>query len=422
MKTLACSTAQEALSLLPATANVFIHTAAATPKLLVEAMAKEYERLEKISVYSLHTEWEATYLDEPYADKFQVHTFFVGGNIRKKVWEGKASYIPMFLHEIPRYIRSGLLPIDVALVTLSPPDKRGFCSLGVSVDTTKAACEQAKYIIAEINPNMPQTIGDGLIHISQVSAFIEADYPIFEAPAPELTEVDLLIGKNVASLIEDRATLQMGIGAIPNAVLAALGNHKDLGVHTEMFSDGIVDLVEKGVITGKYKHTHPGTIVSGFVMGTRKVYDFIDQNPMVRMLDIAYVNNPNVIRKNQRVTAINSCIEVDLLGQVCADSIGHKQYSGVGGQLDFISGASLSENGKPIIALPSTTKHGESRIVPYLKQGASVVTTRAHVHYIVTEYGIADLYGKDIKQRAKALIDIAHPKERENLEKQFFAF
>jgi acyl-CoA hydrolase len=338
--------------------------------------------------------------------------------VRKAVNEGRGDYIPVFLSEVPSLFRNNILPLDVALLQVSPPDQHGFCSLGVSVDVSRAAAETATKLIAQINPRMPRTHGDGMIHISRFDAAIEYKTPLPEHLIPEPGEEELRIGRYCAELIDDGATLQMGIGAIPNAVLRALTNHKDLGVHTEMFSDGIIDLVEKGVITNRLKKKHPGKIVSSFLMGSRRLYEFVDDNPQIAVLDVAYVNDTAVIRKNPKVTAINSAIEVDLTGQVCADSIGIYHYSGVGGQMDFIRGASLSEGGKPIIALPSVTAKGISRIVPYLKQGAGVVTTRAHVHYVITEYGIANLYGKNLRQRARALIGIAHPDHREDLARQ----
>jgi acyl-CoA hydrolase len=304
------------------------------------------------------------------------------------------------------------------MIQVSPPDKHGYCSLGVSVDVTDAATDVAKTVIAQINPNMPRTHGDGLIHVSEIDAFVACEDPLFEVPFTNPTDVEMQIGNHIAGLVEDGATLQTGIGGIPNAALKALGHHKNLGMHTEMFSDGIIELVEKGVLTGFYKHSHQEKIVSGFCIGSRKLYDFIDDNPMIQMCDVGWVNKTSVIAKNPKVTAINSAIEVDLFGQVCADSIGSRQFSGVGGQMDFIRGASLSEGGKPIIALPSVTRHGWSRIVSQLKTGASVVTTRAHVHYIITEYGVAYLYGKSLKERAKALIEIAHPNHREQLMKE----
>lgn len=406
----------EAVSNIKSGANVFIHTAAATPELLIKAMVARHAELSDINLYHMHIEGEAPFVEPHCHNVFKDHSFFVGANVRKAVQQGVADYIPVFYSEIPHILRKKIIPIDVALIQVSVPDKHGFCSLGVSVETTLAAVQSAKIVIAQINPQMPRTHGDGIIHIENIDYAVEHNSPIFEGHIAEPSEVELKIGKNVASLIEDGATLQMGIGAIPNAVLQCLGNHKKLGVHTEMFSDGVIPLIEKGVITGELKRTHPGKIVSGFVIGSRKLYDFIDDNPMIAMLDIAYVNDTSVIRKNPKVTAINSALEVDMFGQVCADSIGHKQYSGVGGQMDFIRGASLSEGGKPIIALPSITSRGESKIVNFLKIGADVVTTRAHVRFVVTEYGVADLYAKNLKQRALALINIAHPNHRENLE------
>lgn len=415
-----CASAAEAVSDIVPGQSVFIHTAAATPRELVTAMAERSNQLHHVKIYSIHTEWEATYALPQHAHAFEINCFFVGANIRKAINDGSASYIPMFLSEIPLYFRSGACPINVALISVSPPDKNGFCTLGVSCDVSRAAIEIADVVIAEINSNMPRALGDGVIHVSRITKAIMVDYALFESKVTEPTPVEFQIGKNVAGLIEDRATLQMGIGGIPNAVLASLHAHKDLGIHTEMFSDGLVPLVEKGVITGKYKKIHPGMIVSSFAIGSRKLYDFIDNNLIVRMLDVEYVNNPGVIKKNPRVTAINSAIEIDIFGQVCADSIGTYQYSGVGGQVDFMRGAALSEGGKPIIAIPSQTAKGISRIVNCLKPGASVVTTRSHVHYVVTEYGIAQLHGKNLKERAKALIHIAHPSHRELLEQEAF--
>jgi acyl-CoA hydrolase len=349
-----------------------------------------------------------------------VNSFFVGGNIRPFVGRSNVQYIPIFLSEIPALFRKGRMPVDAAFIQVSPPDQHGFCSLGVSVDVAKAATDVAKKIIALVNPNMPRSHGDGQIHQSRFSAMVYSDEPIYEFPLSEASEVELAIGRNIASLVEDGSTLQLGIGGIPGAVMKYLHNHKDLGIHTEMFTDAILPLVESGVINGKRKRNHPGKVVSAFAMGTRKLYDFIHDNPMVAMLDAAYVNDTAVIRRNSKVVAINSAIQIDLSGQVCADSIGSSIYSGVGGQMDFIRGASLSEGGKPIIALASSTAKGLSKIVPLLNEGAGVVTTRAHMHYVVTEFGIADLYGKNIAERAKALIEIAHPDCRESLTKSAF--
>ena len=412
------TTIEQAVSLIKSGDHVFIHSVAANPQRLVNAMTDRAGELRDVKIYHLHTEGEAPYSKPEYAGSFKTNALFIGANVRSGFESGQVDYIPNFLSEVPYLFRRKIIPIDVALIQVSPPDKHGFCSLGVSIDVSRAAVQMAKIVVAQVNPNMPRTHGDGLIHVSEIDAMVEVDDPLLEVPVRKLSETDMAIGRYIAGLVEDGATLQMGIGGIPDAVLASLHGHRDLGIHTEMFSDGLIELVEKGVVNGRLKARHPGKIVASFVMGTRKLYDFIDDNPEVVMLDVAYVNDTHVIRKNPKVTAINSAIEVDITGQVCADSIGTRMYSGVGGQMDFIRGASLSEGGKPIIALPSTTSHGESRIVPYLKTGAGVVTTRAHVHYIVTEYGIANLYGKNLTERAKALIEIAHPDHREELCRQ----
>ena len=413
-------TAAEAVRVIKSEDRVFIHGVAAAPHTLIDAMVDRAAELRDVEIVHLHTEGKAPYSEPQYAENFRVNAFFVGANVRQAINDGRGDYIPIFLSEIPALFRQGVLPLNVALIHVSPPDNHGFCSLGVSVDIARAAVECADHIIAQVNPNMPRTHGDALLSIHDIDTIVETGDPIPEARPPQLSDIDRSIGRNVAELIENGATLQMGIGSIPNAVLAALTEHKDLGIHTEMFSDGLIDLVESGVVNGTKKVKHPGKIVAGFVMGTRRVYDFVDDNPQVLMLDIAYVNDAAVIRRNPKVTAINSAIEVDLTGQVGADSIGTRQFSGVGGQMDFIRGASLSEGGKPIIALHSTTSRGESKIVPFLKPGAGVVTTRAHVHYIVTEYGTAYLYGKNLRQRATELIRIAHPGHREELSKSMF--
>ena len=410
----------EAVKIISSGHRVFIQGGVATPELLVNAMAERACDFRNVEIVHIHTEGATPYLDPACIDSFEINSFFIGSNIRKAVNAGHAQYIPIFLSEIPSLFRKKILPLDVAMVQVSPPDKHGYCSLGVSIDIALAAVEEAKYVIAQINPQMPRTHGDGLVHMRNFHAYCVTDSPLPEVDLGEPSDVEKAIGHHVAGLVEDRATLQMGIGGIPNAVLSSLTNHKDLGIHTEMFSDGIIDLVEKGIVTGKYKQKHPYKIVSGFAMGTKRLYDFMDDNPEVAMLDIAYVNDTAVIRRNPKVTAINSAVEIDLTGQVCADSIGMNMYSGVGGQMDFIRGASLSEGGKPIIALGSVTNKGVSKITPFLKQGAGVVTTRAHVHYVVTEYGVANLYGKNLYQRAKALINIAHPDHRESLDRAAF--
>ena len=356
-----------------------------------------------------------------FSKSFFVNSLFVSESTRSIVNSNDGEYIPIFLSEIPLLFERNLLPIDIALVHVSPPDKHGFCSLGTSVDITRSAIKHAKHVIAQVNHRMPRTHGDGIIHIKEINEMVNIDEALPEVNyKKEVNEAMMTIGKYCASLIDDRSTLQMGIGGIPDAVLSCLHNHKDLGVHTEMFSDGVVELVEKGVITNEYKKKHPGKIVTGFAIGTRKLYDFIDDNPQVVFLDIQYVNNPRNIASNPKAVAINSAIEIDITGQVCSDSIGTYQYSGVGGQMDFIRGAALSDGGKPIIAMTSTTKRGASKIVPFLQQGAGVVTTRAHAHYVITEYGVAYLFGKNLKQRAKALVEIAHPDHREWLDQVVF--
>lgn len=412
--------AADAVKLIKSNDRVLIHGVNAVPFKLVNAMVDRASELRNVEIVHIHTEGEAPYSKPEYKDNFHVNAFFIGGNVRKAVNEGRGDYIPVFLSEVPGLIRKGILPIDVALLNVSPPDKHGFCSMGVSLVGSLPASETAKTIIAQVNPNMPRSHGNGFIHVSKIDVMVEVDDPLPEQIIPEPNEVEMRIGRFCTELVEDGATMQMGIGAIPNAVLKSLVNHKNLGVHTEMFADGVIDLVEKGVINGHKKVKYPGKIVSGFVMGSKRVYEFLDDNPSVAMLDIAYINDPAVVKQNPRVTAINSAIEIDVTGQVCADSIGTYHYSGVGGQMDFIRGASLSKRGKPIIALPSQTNKGISRIVPVLKEGAGVVTTRAHVHYVVTEYGIANLYGKNLHQRAKAMVEIAHPDHREELDKAVF--
>jgi 4-hydroxybutyrate CoA-transferase len=414
------TSADEALGLLKPGQNVFIHSVAAAPKVLIEAMVRRADSLKDVKIFHLHTEGDAPYTRPEYQGIFHHNAFFIGSNVRKAIAEGRGSYIPVFLSEIPRLMRQSIVPIDVALVTVSPPDQHGYCSLGTSVDATRAAIDTASVVIAQVNKYMPRTHGDAQIHYQRLTRMVEYDAPLYTHDPGIPTPIEEEIGRNVASLVEDRATLQLGIGSIPNAVLAALQNHKDLGIHTEMFSDGIIPLVEKGVITGKYKKKHRGKIVSTFALGTQKLYDFMHDNPGLAMLEVDYTNDTSIIRQNPKTTAINSAIEVDLTGQVCADSIGEYMYSGVGGQMDFMRGASLSEGGKPIIAMPSTTTKGHSKIVSHLQRGAGVVTTRAHAHYVVTEYGIAYLYGKSIADRAKELIRIAHPDHREQLNRECF--
>ncbi len=411
--------AAEAVSLIQSGQRVFVQGGAATPSVLLNALVEQADRLTDVELIHLHTEGNAPYADERYARSFKVANLFVGSNLRKKINYASIDYLPCFLSEIPQLFRSGRRPIDVALIHLSPPDRHGFCSLGTNVDVAIAALESAKTVIAQINPQMPRVHGDGIIHVDSVDKFVDIDVPLPECPRHELTQEEKAIGRHASSLIEDGACLQVGIGSIPDAVLSELKGRRHLGIHTEMWSDGVLDLIRCGAVDNSQKAVHPGKTVSGFVMGSRAIYEFIHDNPTVAQLGIDYVNDPAIIKRNTKVTAINSAVEVDLTGQVCADSVGHQVISGVGGQMDFIRGASLSKGGKPIIALSSRTKKGRSRIVPTLQSGAGVVTTRAHVHYVVTEYGVADLYGKTLGERAKALIVIAHPADRENLAREW---
>lgn len=409
--------ATEALSIVESGNRIFIHSVAMTPHVLIDALVARAHELRNVEIVHIHTEGELPYCKPEYANAFYPNAFFIGANMRKALSEGIGDYVPIFLSDISTLFRNRILPVDVALIQVSPPDAHGYCSLGPSVDVTLSAAETARYVIAQVNPRVPRTHGDGIVHEKDIDFAVWHEAPIHEVAQAPVGMAEEQIGRHIASLIEDGATLQMGIGAIPNAVLAQLEHHRDLGIHTEMFSDGLIPLVEKGVITGKYKKVIPHKVVACFVMGTQKVYDFIHDNPIVSMKETAFTNDTSIIRKNPKVVAINSAIEIDLTGQICADSIGTYQYSGVGGQMDFMRGAALSEGGKPIIAMASVTKNGASKIVPFLKQGASVTTTRAHVHYVVTEYGVANLFGKNLRQRAKALIAIAHPSHREWLEK-----
>jgi len=419
-KNLRIISVQEAVSHINSGDRIFIQGAAMTPNTLIDALCKRSNELKEVEIMHMHTEGPARYTEYPCNQAFKVNSCFVGKNVRDAVNSQIGAYIPIFLSEIHLLFRRNILPLDVAFIQVSPPDKHGFCSLGVSVDITLPAIEKAKIVIAQINPKVPRTHGDGIIHIKNINYAIEVDTPIHRSKLVPATEVEEAIGRNVASLVDDGATLQMGIGNIPNSALANLHNHKRLGIHTEMFSDGIIPLIEKGVVTGEEKIKKRGKVVSCFAMGTQNLYDFIDDNPIIHFREAAYTNDTGIIRRNPKVTAINSAIEIDLTGQVCADTIGKYQYSGVGGQMDFIRGASLSEGGKAIIAMPSITTKGYSKIVPYLKEGAGVTTTRAHVHYVVTENGIVNLFGKNLKQRAKALIEIAHPDFQETLEKEAF--
>ncbi|WP_203296107.1 acetyl-CoA hydrolase/transferase family protein [Luteirhabdus pelagi] len=411
---------EQAVSAVKSGDRIYFQGAAMTPNTLIDSLCERYQELSDVEILQIHTHGDAKYLEAPYNKAFHLSAFFVGGNTRKGVHTDHGDYVPVFLGEIHWLFRRNILPLDVAFIQVSPPDRHGYCSLGASVDITLPAILTAKKVVAQVNPKVPRTHGDGIIHINKIHCAIEVDTPIHASEVGTPTDIETTIGKHVAGLVEDGATLQMGIGNIPNVVLANLTNHQRLGIHTEMFSDGILPLVEKGIITGEEKEIKTNKIVTCFAMGTQKLYDFIDDNPLVHFKEAGYTNDTAIIRQNPKVTAINSAIEIDLTGQVCADSIGTYQYSGVGGQMDFIRGASLSEGGKPIIAMPSITAKGISKITPFLKEGASVTTTRAHVHYVATEYGVVNLFGKGLKQRAKELISIAHPDHREALERQAY--
>lgn len=416
------TTAREAVKVIKSGDHIHISSVASVPQVLVKAMVERGKagELHDVHIHHLHTEGEAPYAVPELEGVFQLDSFFVGGNVRKVTQAGYADYIPVFLSETQKLYRSGVLPCNVALIQVSPPDKHGYVSLGTSVDATLAAVECADTVIAVVNEYVPRAFGDAFIHASQLDYVVEDNTPLIEGHFTAPNEVETRIGKNCAALIEDGATLQMGIGAIPNAVLAQLGNHKNLGIHTEMFADGVLPLVEKGVVNGANKAIDRGKIVSTFLMGSQTVYDFIDNNPGVAMMDVAYTNDPFVIAKNPKVTAINSALQIDLTGQICADSLGTKFYSGVGGQVDFIYGASRSEGGKAIIAMPSVTNKGVSKIAPTLTCGAGVVTTRSHVHWVVTEHGAVNIYGKTLQERARLLISIADPAAREELDRAAF--
>ncbi|ENN70306.1 4-hydroxybutyrate coenzyme A transferase [Dendroctonus ponderosae] len=418
-------TAEEAFQDLQSGQTVFAQGAAATPIALLSAMTEvgKKKNLKNINVCHMHTEGPAAYTDPSCEGIFRSNSFFMGGNVRKAVADGRGDAIPIFLSEIPLLFYKGIIKPDIAVIQVSPPDQHGYCSLGTSVDCVRAGMTHSKIIVAQVNPKLPRTFGDGIIHISHIDYAVKVDTPLPVHGGKPPTDVETKIGKNIAeNLVEDGATLQLGIGSIPDAVLSALTNHKDLGIHSEMFAGGVIDLVNKGCITNNRKIIHKGRIVGSFLIGTQDLYDFVDNNPFIEMLVVDYVNNTSIIARNPKMTAINSCIEVDLTGQISSDSIGTRMYSGFGGQVDFIRGAAegFDGKGKPIIALPSATNKGESKIVPTLKTGAGVVTTRAHAHYVVTEHGIAYLFGKSLRQRAHALINIAHPDHREKLEKQAF--
>lgn len=416
------TTAEEAVKVIKSGDHIHLSSVASAPQCLIKAMCERGRNGEfkNVHVHHLHTEGPAPYSEPEFEGIFQLDSFFVGGNVRKTTQAGYADYIPVFLSETQKLYRCGAVPCNVAMIQVSRPDKHGYVSLGTSVDATLAAVECADTVIAVVNKYVPRAFGDAMIPVSKIDLFVEDDQPLEEAHFTEPNEVEVAIGKHCAALIEDGATLQMGIGAIPNAVLSQLGGHKNLGIHTEMFADGVLPLVRAGVINGEAKNIDKGQMVSTFLMGSQEVYNFIDDNPGVLMKDVGYTNDPYIIAKNDKVTAINSALQVDLTGQVCADSLGRKFYSGVGGQVDFVYGASLSKGGKAIIAMPSITNKGVSKICDTLLPGAGVVTTRNHMHWFVTENGAVDLYGKSLQERARLLISVAHPSAQEDLDRAAF--
>lgn len=410
------SSFSEALKHIKSNSSIFVHGAAATPVEMLRTLMTERTDLKNIEMIHIHTEGECFYAGHP---EFKITSLFTGKNLRGKLDYERIDYVPVFLSEIPLLFKRGIKKVDVALIQVSPPDKHGYVSLGVSVDVAKAAVECADLVIAHINDQMPRIHGTGFIHIKDIDFGVELSTPIYISKPQQLSQVEMMIGKNVAALVEDGATIQLGIGSIPNAVAANLTTHKDLGLHTEMWSDGAYDLIKRGVINNSKKVLQNGISTSAFLIGSQELYDFTNDNMSVINMETTYVNYPINIIKNPKVTAINSAVEIDLTGQVCADSIGHKIISGVGGQMDFMRAAALSDDGKPIFAMTSASPKGISRIVSSLKPGAGVVTTRAHVHHVVTEYGAVNLFGKTLNERAQALISIAHPDHREMLAKEW---
>jgi acetyl-CoA hydrolase len=416
------ATAAEAVSVIHSGQRVFLTGNCSVPRQLLDALVARAPELTDVEIVTVLSIGPAPHADPALQGHLKINTLFISDNVRSAVQEGRADFTPCLLSEVPLLFRSGRLPLDVALIHVSPPDEHGFCSLGIEAGLIKTPAQVARVVIAEINERMPRTLGDSFIHISKIDHAVPVDYPLAELPMGEANELSMRIGEHAAALVEDGSTMQMGIGSIPDAVLNYLGGKRDLGVHTELFSDGVMDLVQRGVITNERKTLHPGKIVAGFILGSQRLYSFVDDNPIVELHPTEYVNDPFVIAQNERMVSINSAIEVDLTGQVCADSIGPRLYSGVGGQMDFVYGAARSKGGKPIIALPSTATLRDgtrlSRIVAMLKPGAGVTTTRNHVHYVCTEFGVASLYGKTIRQRAQALIEVAHPDFRPELEKK----
>lgn len=419
MKKIRFVSAEEAVKSVKSGDHVHLSSVASAPRLLIDALCERGRagELHDVRIHHLHTEGPAPYSGPEFEGIFFHQGFFIGTNVRKNVQAGYSDYIPVFLSETQKLYRSGALPCDVAMIQVCPPDEHGFVSLGTSVDATLAAIECAKTVIAVVNRNVPRAWGQAMIPLDYIDIFVEGDTPLEASKPASPNETEKAIGKYCAELIDDGACLQMGIGAIPNAVLAQLGNHKNLGIHTEMFADGVLDLVKKGVITGSEKVTDKGKIVSTFLLGSQECYDFIDDNPMVTMMDVGYTNDPFIISRNPKMTAINSAVQIDITGQVCADSIGTKFYSGTGGQVDFMYGASRAKDGKAIIAMPSRTTKGLGKIVPAVYEGSGIVSTRAHVHWVVTEFGAVNLYGKSMQERAKLLTSIAHPDDRESLDR-----
>ncbi len=421
-KSYSAVTAEEAVKVIKSGDHVHISSVSNVPQCLIKAMCDRGRNgeLKNVYIHHLHTEGAAPYVNPEFEGIFQHNAFFVGANVRESVQKGLADYIPVFLGETSKLYRERYIKCNVAMIQVCPPDKFGYVSLGTSVDATLAAMECAEFTIAVVNKNVPRSLGDSLIHISNIDYIVEDDSPLLTVDFAKPTEIERTIGRYCAELIEDGACLQMGIGSIPNAILSCLGNHKDIGIHTEMFSDGILPLIKKGIITGAKKRLDKGKIVSTFVMGSQKIYNFIDSNPMVLMKDVEYTNDPFIIAQQPKMTSINSAIQVDLSGQVCADSLGDKIYSGVGGQIDFVYGSTRAKGGKAIIAMPSTTKRGINKIVPALDLGSGAVTTRNHIHWFITEYGAVNLYGKSLQERAKLIISIANPKYQEELEEAAF--
>lgn len=412
---------EEAVAVVKSGDRVFGHGSACTPNVFYDEMARQASRLKGVELVSITQQGAVEIAKPEYKDSFYINSFFTSTPVRQAVNGDNGDFMPIFLSEIPNLFIRDILPLDVAVITVSPPDAHGYCTLGTSVDIARTAVDKAKTVVAIVNPKMPRTQGDGLIHINRIDKFVFHEEELATIDyASKVTDIERAVGKNVAELIEDGATLQMGIGTIPDAVLKNLTNHKDLGIHTEMLSDGVIDLIKNDVINNKNKGIYNYKSITSFCFGTKALYDFINENPSIAFLEVQRVNHPINIMKNKKMHAINSAIEIDLTGQVCADSIGTFQYSGIGGQVDFMRGAALSEGGKPILAISSRTKKGVPRIVPTLKEGAGVVTSRGHIHWVVTEYGAVNLFGKNFRQRAKALIDISHPDDREMLERAAF--